>query len=335
MPGSYKKRIRLATTIYWLLLFYIVAALVWWFISLEKQNRQMEDFKIIQLNAAVDPSHNSEIYNGSLFKIEQEYKRNLVKFVSEGSTFLLLILIGAAFVYRSVRRQFLLQQQQQNFMMAVTHELKTPISVARLNLETLQKYQLDIEKQKKLIRMTLEETERLNTLTNNILISSQLEGGGYSISKEELDLSDLLKDCIRNFMQRYPERKFIEAIEPDMDVKGDPLLLQLLINNLLENAIKYSPKEKTITCILNERNGKIELHVIDEGAGIPDNEKKNIFKKFYRIGDEATRQTQGTGLGLYLCKKIAEDHNADIEVTDHLPGGSNFVVVLAPFPFGN
>jgi signal transduction histidine kinase len=176
--------------------------------------------------------------------------------------------------------------------------------------------------------MTLEETERLNTLTNNILISSQLEGGGYTTSKEELDLSDLLKDCIRNFMQRCPERKFIESIEADMDVKGDPLLLQLLINNLVENAIKYSPKEKPITCLLNESNSKIELHVIDEGPGIADEEKRNIFKKFYRIGDEATRKTQGTGLGLYLCKKIAEDHNADIAVTDHVPGGSNFTVTF-------
>jgi signal transduction histidine kinase len=332
MPDISKKRIRRVTTIYWLLLIYIVAALVWWFISLEKQNLQMADFKKTQLNISIDRTSNPELYDNSLAKIQQDYKRNLVKYISEGSTFLLLILVGAAFVYRSVRRQFLLQQQQQNFVMAVTHELKTPISVARLNLETMQKYQLDIEKQKKLIRMTLEETERLNTLTNNILISSQLEGQGYATSKEELDLSDLYKDCIRNFIQRCPERKFIESVEPDMDVKGDPLLLQLLINNLLENAIKYSPKEKPITCLLKEHNGKIELHVIDEGAGIADKEKKNIFKKFYRLGDEATRKTQGTGLGLYLCKKIAEDHNANIAVTDHLPRGSNFIVVFPPSP---
>src|SRR5215467_13458972 len=324
MPDN-KRRIRLATTIYWLLLFYIVAALVWWFISLEKQNRQMTNFKISQLSAAIDSSHNPELYNNALSKLQQEHSRNLIKYTSEGTTFLLLILIGAAFVYRSVRRQFLLQQQQQNFMMAVTHELKTPISVARLNLETLQKHQLDPDKQKKLIKMTLEETERLNTLTNNILVSSQLEGRHHT-TKEDLDLTDLFKDRIRNFVHRFPERKFVETIEPDIDVKGDPLLLQLLINNLIENAIKYSPKEKPITCILNKHDGKANLHVIDEGQGIPANEKKNIFKKFYRLGDEATRQTQGTGLGLYLCKKIAEDHNADIIVADHSPHGSEFIV---------
>ena len=325
MPHG-KKRIRLATTIYWLLLFYVVAALVWWFISLEKQNRQMTDFKTSQLRAAIDSSHNPGLYNNSLAKIQRDDRRNLVKYISEGSTFLILILIGAAFVYRSVRKQFLLQQQQQNFMMAVTHELKTPISVARLNLETLQKYQLDSEKQKKLIRMTVQETERLDTLTNNILISSQLEGGGYTTSKEELDLSDLFKDCIRNFIQRYPDIKFGEGIEPDMDVRGDPFLLQLMINNLLENAIKYSPRDKPITCLLSAHSIQIRLQVKDEGPGIPTEEKKNVFKKFYRLGDEATRKTQGTGLGLYLCKIIAEDHGADISVTDNVPGGSNFTV---------
>jgi len=327
MPDN-KRRIRIATTIYWLLLFYIVAALVWWFISLEKQNRQMTNFKISQLNAAIDSSHSPELYNNTSAEIRQEHSRNFIKYTSEGATFLLLILIGAAFVYRSVRRHFLLQQQQQNFMMAVTHELKTPISVARLNLETLQKHQLDIDKQRKLLRMTLEETERLNTLTNNILISSQLEAGGHTTSKEELDLSDLFKDCIHNFIQRYPERKFVESIENDMDVNGDPLLLQLLINNLLENAIKYSAKEKPIRCLLNQHSWKIELQIIDEGQGIPDTEKKNVFKKFYRLGDETTRKAQGTGLGLYLCKKIADDHHAEIAVKDNPTGGSNFTVTF-------
>ena len=85
-----KKRIRLATTIYWLLLFYIVAALIWWFISLEKQNHQMTDFKISQLNAALDKTQSPDQYNSTLAKIEEEHKRNLVKYVSEGFTFLLL-----------------------------------------------------------------------------------------------------------------------------------------------------------------------------------------------------------------------------------------------------
>jgi signal transduction histidine kinase len=272
--------------------------------------------------ATLDPQN----FDRQLYKIDNDSKRNTEKYIAEGVTFLILILIGAFFVYRSVRKQFRVQQQQQNFMMAITHELKTPISVAMLNLETLQKYQLDAEKQKKLIRMTLQETSRLDTLINNILVSSQLEGGGYIFSKEELDFSSLFKDCIRDAKTRYPERNFIEDLEPEIEIAGDPLLLQLLISNLIENAVKYSPKEKPIICKLNRPGKDVLMNIIDEGIGIADTEKTKIFEKFYRTGNESTRKTQGTGLGLYLCRKIAGDHNADISVTNNIPSGSNFAI---------
>jgi signal transduction histidine kinase len=325
MPRSAGKRFRFITVVYWLLLLYIVAALVWWFVSLEKQNQHITDLRYSELNsqkAALDPQK----FDRQLYKIDNDSKRNTEKYIAEGVTFLILILIGAFFVYRSVRKQFRVQQQQQNFMMAITHELKTPISVAMLNLETLQKYQLDAEKQKKLIRMTLQETSRLDTLINNILVSSQLEGGGYIFSKEELDFSSLFKDCIRDAKTRYPERNFIEDLEPEIEIAGDPLLLQLLISNLIENAVKYSPKEKPIICKLNRPGKDVLMNIIDEGIGIADTEKTKIFEKFYRTGNESTRKTQGTGLGLYLCRKIAGDHNADISVTNNIPSGSNFAI---------
>lgn len=327
MPDESIKRFRRTTLIYWLLLAYIIAALAWWFISLQRQNRQISRLKYEYVNTqkgTLSPLLMAE----KMKELDQEVKRNTGKYVAEGITFLILILIGAAFVYRSVRKQLRLQQQQQNFMMAVTHELKTPIAIARLNLETMQKYALDPEKQKRLIRTTLDETGRLNFLTNNILIASQLEGRGYHSSKEDLNLSALLKDCLQDFRNRFHDRTFLEEIEPDVDLKGETLLLQMMINNLLENAIKYSPKESPITAVLRKYRSGIELQVQDEGPGISDEEKKKIFTKFYRIGNEDTRKTKGTGLGLYLCHKIARDHNADISVTNHLPHGSNFVVIF-------
>jgi signal transduction histidine kinase len=325
MPAAARKRFRLITIIYWLLLLYIVAALVWWFISLERQNQKLTDLQVTEVNSQKTTLDAKE-YAKRLVKIDFDSNRNTKKYIAEGITFLILILIGAFFVYRAVRRQFMLQYQQQNFMMAITHELKTPISVAKLNLETLQKYQLDEEKQKKLLRMTLQETARLDTLINNILVSSQLEGGGYIISKEELDFSSLLKDCLKQAKNRYPERIFIENIDDEIEIAGDPLLLQLMISNLLENAVKYSSKEKPITCILHKVNNETVLNIIDEGIGIEDAEKSKIFEKFYRTGNESTRKTQGTGLGLYLCSKIAGDHNADISVTNNVSSGSNFAI---------
>lgn len=315
-----KKGLTIVTFVYWFLLLYMVAALVYWFIVLNQQNRQMTSFKLLQVKG----------YNASsldmIGAIIKEEQRKTTQYIGEGATFLLVIMIGAVFVYRAVRRQFKVTQQQQNFMMAITHELKTPIAITKLNLETLQKHKLEEQKQQKLLQMTLQETERLNTLANNILISSQLEGGGYNVSKEELDLSSLAAGCVHDFMHRFPQHQWAVDIEPDLAITGDTLLLQIMINNLLDNAIKYAPKESAIVFRIKRTSGRIALSVIDKGPGIPDNEKKKVFDRFYRMGNESVRTTKGTGLGLYLCRKIAADHHADIAVTDNETSGSNFTI---------
>ena len=327
MADDIKRKLQITTIIYWVLLLYIIVALLWWAFSLQKQNIAMYELRKEHLKVS-QPNSNSASYQEQIQKIEDARKRNLAKYVAEGSFFLIQILIGAVYLYRRVRQQFRVQQQQQNFVMAITHELKTPISVNRLNLETIQRYKLDQEKTDKLIQMTLQETLRLDTLIDNILISSQLEGHSYKLTKEEFSFSDLAKDVAQHFRNRYPERKINEQIEPEIDLTGDPLLIKLLISNLLENANKYSPKSSAITIALNGSTSSVNLSVTDEGPGIPDAEKKSVFKKFYRIGNEQTRKTKGTGLGLHLCKKIAEDHLASIIVVDNQPQGSIFIVTF-------
>ena len=315
-----KKRLAIATTVYWVLLAYIIAGLGWWFIALQTQNRQMASYKLQELKLD-DPA-----YESRLNAINAEADRKTAGYIGEGSTFLLLILVGALFVYREVRRQIRLQLQQQYFMMAVTHELKTPIAVTKLNLETLQKHRLDEQRQQKIIQAALQETGRLDNLANNILIASQLEGGGYTRSKEDLDLSSLVQRIVHDLRHRYTDRKWEDAIAPGCSLAGDPLLLQMLVSNLAENAIKYSPKEGVISILLRKQKDHILLQVKDEGPGRPEDEKKKIFDKFYRTGQEQTRTAQGTGLGLYLCRKIALDHKATIKVTDNSPVGSIFTV---------
>jgi signal transduction histidine kinase len=319
MADENKRKLRLVTIVYWVLLSYIIAALVWWAFLLLQQNTEI----FTQRKASLDPS--TPDYAEQVRKIAEQQKRGEYKYIGEGSAFLLLILVGALFVYRAVRRQFRLQQQQQNFVMAITHELKTPIAVARLNLETMQKHQLEEEKKKKLVQITLQETMRLDTLINNILISSQLEGNAYRVAKEELDFSELVKDVVRNFKNRYPDRTLEIAIQDEIDMKGDTTLLKLLLSNLLENANKYSPKDKPVYLALTAGD-LIRLEIRDEGAGIPEEEKKEVFEKFYRLGNEQTRKTQGTGLGLYICRKIVQDHKGEILIKDNQPSGSKFIV---------
>jgi two-component system, OmpR family, sensor histidine kinase CiaH len=320
MKRFLKKQLILATVVYWILLLYIIAALVWWFIALQQHNREVTTYQLLELSME-DPQYFEKVQ-----EVKKEEQARSARNIMEGAAFLLLILVGAVFVYRAVRKQFKVSEEQQNFMMAVTHELKTPLAVTKLNLETLLKHKLDEQKQQKLLQMTLEETERLNSLANNILISSQLEGGGYQFSREELDFSSLVEDADSQFCNRFSGYQWQADIEKDVVITGDALLLQIMINNLLENAVKYSPKNSTIAVSLKTEAGGILLSVADEGPGIPEEEKKKIFRRFYRIGNERTRATKGTGLGLYLCKKIAADHKGEIHVRDNQPFGTIFTI---------
>ena len=316
------KKLRLIFVVYWVLLIYIVAALVYWFIALNVQNRQMIQYETQQLKKDT-PDYFNEIQ-----KLNTIEKRKTIQYISEGSFFLLLILASAVFIFRAVRQQLISTQQQHNFMMAITHELKTPIAVTKLNLETLQKRKLEESQQQKLLQNTIQETNRLNTLCNNLLLASQIEAGGYSITKEEINFSELLKECVQDYTIRFPQRHTNTLIDEDIFLNGDRLLLQMGINNLLDNAIKYSPKESPITILLHQNGSEIQLSIKDEGKGIEDEEKKKVFDKYYRTGNKATKGARGTGLGLYLSKKIAQQHNAKIALTDNVPNGSNFTIIF-------
>lgn len=324
MPFSFYKtnRLRFIFLVYWVLLLYIIAALVWWFIALNQQNSQMAEHEISQLKRG-DPQ-----YNNQLNEIASIERRKTTQYIGEGSIFLLLILSGAVFIYRAVRRQFRMGHQQQNFMMAITHELKTPIAITKLNLETLQKRKLEDSQQQRLITNTIQEANRLNALCNNMLLASQMEAGAHIITREEVSLTDVVNDCVNDFVTRYPQRVFHKEVDDEVYINGDMLMLQMAVNNLIDNAIKYSGKETPITITLLQKSGRIELMVKDEGKGIEIGERKKVFDKFYRVGNKATKGAKGTGLGLYLTKKIATQHQAEIFVTDNVPTGSNFTIVF-------
>lgn len=316
------KKIKRAFIIYWILLAYIIAALVWWFIALTRQNEQMSLYKIQDIRK--DDFRYEEKYN----RILQEKKVKTAQYIGEGGTFLLLILAGAIFVFRAVRRELRLSAEQQNFMMAITHELKTPIAVAKLNLETMQKRKLDETQQQRLLQNTLQEADRLDTLCNNMLLSSQIEAGGYRATNEEINFANVVEACVNDFVNRYPARMIQKDIQSDVFVTGDVFLFQIAVNNLIENAIKYSPKEKPVKISLHKENNGAVLSVADEGPGIADSEKKKVFEKFYRTGNEATKRAKGTGLGLYLTGRIVRSHDGNITIQNNPHGGSIFVLSL-------
>jgi two-component system sensor histidine kinase CiaH len=313
-------KLKFVNFIYWVFLTYMIAAFIWWYVSLEKQNSEIATvkFQSIRLN---DPALYQKVKS-----IEAFEARKTKQYIYEGVTFLFLFLLGAIYVYRSLLKQLRYSNQQQNFMMAVTHELKTPIAITQLNIETLLKRELDPTQKKMLIENTLKETHRLDALCNNILLASQLDMGKYESNMQDLDLSDIVQKLADSFQERFEQRALITTITPSVFIQAEPLLIQLLINNLLDNAHKYSSLSSPITVLLTSQKNQVQLIIKDEGVGIPMEERVKIFEKFYRIGDESTRTTKGTGLGLYLCKKISEFHQATITVDANLPNGSIFTI---------
>ena len=305
--------------LYWFLFSYILAALFFWFIVLNKQNEQLSKFRLDMIDV------DDELHEQKQNEIADARDRNTAQYIGEGVSFLIFLVAGAILVFRAINRQFKQAQQQENFMMAITHELKTPIAITKLNLETLQKRLLNNEQQQKLISSTIQEANRLNALCNNMLLTSQIEAGGYKIMRERIDFSNLVKECAHDFIVRFPTRKIETQLPEEAFIIGDLQLLQLAVNNLLDNALKYSGKEDIVLLTIFESSKGIHLQVIDEGPGISNAEKGKIFEKYYR-GSQG--KTKGTGLGLYLTKKIVQAHNGTIKMENNLLRGSTFEIVL-------
>lgn len=316
----YRKRpLRFIYIIYWFLLAYIIAALIFWFISLIRQNDLLARYRVELLSPQLQEQAQQ------IEKIKDEQKRRTIQYIGEGSTFLILIMAGAILVFRMVRKQLKRSAQQQDFMMAITHELKTPIAVTRLNLETLQKRKLDDSLQQKLIANSLRETDRLNALCNNMILLNQMDLGDYQIHKEKIRLDVLAEDSAEDFRKRYPERDITMQMDSQPQVTGDKVMIQLAINNLLDNAVKYSPKDSSIFLSVQMVNGQPNISISDQGQGVSEREKSRIFEKYFR-GENA--KAKGTGLGLYVTNKIIRANNGIVRVMDNQPRGSIFAIIF-------
>jgi len=320
LKNKFKVRpLRIIFIFYWFLLAYILAALIFWFIDLNNQNKELTQLRLHAVN--IHDAHFVEKVN----RIEDARKRKTAQYVGEGVTFLLMIIAGAVYIFRVIKKQLQQSEQQLNLMMAITHELKTPIAVTKLNLETMQLRRLEFAQQQKLIRNTIEEANRLNTLCNNMLYMSQLDAGNTTLANEKIDLSTLASDCAEDFNVRFPERKIQIEVENDIFISGDKLLLQLAINNLLDNAIKYSGKDDVVLIKVFKENRRIKLQVIDYGIGVENEEKEKIFEKYFR---GAGKHAKGTGLGLYLTREIVKQHHGSISMKSNYPRGSIFEIQL-------
>jgi signal transduction histidine kinase len=251
--------------------------------------------------------------------------------VGEGSIFIIVFLAGAIWLHRSIMRERKLQEQKKNFLLSVTHELKSPLASIKILLQTIQKRELTREQVLDFIAKSLTDIERLDDMVENMLLASKIENRSYTFPKAQFNLS-VLVDSIVNRLQLTKcesNQQIIDAeIEPKIQITGDKFALTSVVTNLVENAIKYSGPCETVAVKLFSKEGRVCLQVADHGIGIAEEEKSRIFDRFYRVGSEDTRNTKGTGLGLYIVKEVLDKHQASIKVKDNRPAGSIFEVVF-------
>lgn len=317
------------TIAYTLLFVYVIAAILFWGYSLEKQKDVVYNLERQVLESSKLQISDSK-FSEQLKLIEEKKIRRSKQYYGEGGTFLLIILLTAGIVYYAYYRQLKLSQLQQNFMLSITHELKTPIAGIKLNMQTMEKHKLDEETNRQLIKSSVLETNRLNDLCNNILIATQLENKRKVLFADEINLMSLVKDEIKEVQMRYPNLVINQSfLAKDYIFKGETILWKVVISNLIENARKYSPSNEPINIEISKENNKIKLAVKDNGVGIADDEKTKIFQKFYRIGNENTRSSKGTGLGLFIVKKIVTLYKYDISVKNNSPKGSIFEMLFS------
>lgn len=249
--------------------------------------------------------------------------------LGEAAVFLFLLVIGIIQIQKTLNRKDKLAHQQKNFLLSVTHELKSPLASIKLYLQTILKRELDAEQQKAFISNCLKDIERLDDLVENMLLATKIENKSYSFPQDEFNFSELVEKVVDRLQVHSCSSQTIKAcVTPNLYIKGDRFSVTSVLTNLIENAVKYSPSCAVVYVSLADLGDQILMEVIDHGPGIPDAEKTRIFEKFYRIGNEDTRQTKGTGLGLYIVKKVLEMHQAQIKVSDNQPTGTKFEITF-------
>ena len=311
----------------------MLLAFSWWSILLFTKNKdafyaKVELLKIGMIAENLIENNQEFLQSTAYFDLREKYKRQEWMIFGEAAVFVISLVIGVWLINRGYNKEITAAQQRRNFLLSITHELKSPIASIQLVLETIIKRQLPKEQVDKLSANALKDNERLNTLVNNLLLAAKVENAYHPLF-EAISLKDLTEEIVFKLKAKYPQVDFDIQIEPNIpEIQGDRLGLTSVILNLIENGIKYSLEFPKISVKLFHEKEKIHWQVADQGVGISDKEKKKIFEKFYRVGNEDIRRTKGTGLGLYIVNEIVKTHKGKILVKDNQPTGSIFSISL-------
>ncbi len=244
----------------------------------------------------------------------------------------LVLILGIVTLFRNMSREMILAQMKTDFVANVSHELRTPLALIRMYSETLEMGRIKSDKKKReYYRTIMDESARLTQLINNILDFSKIESRKKTYNLQPTQLESLVKNTVNMYRFQFEQKGFTlkENMEKDLpDVLLDSEAIVLVLVNIMDNAIKFSPDDKRIDISLKRQKNHIVLSITDHGIGISESEQNKIFDKFYRSESSLIHDTKGSGLGLSLVKHIMEVHHGRVTVQSKQNTGSTFSLIF-------
>lgn len=243
---------------------------------------------------------------------------------------MLLLLLGIIVIYITYRKQAALNLVHQNFISSVTHELRSPLASLQLYLETLIFRDPEEGLRKEFLGRMQEETERLSALIQNILWVSRVQRFKIDYAFGWIPLSTRLAEYLEEKRAKYgwQEEEMMLELEPGLSVRCDWENLKIAMDNLIENAIRYSPSGFWLRVSLMRSGERCRLLFEDRGVGIPKRAQKQVFKMFHREGREMTQTIKGTGLGLFIVKNVVAAHGGKVSVRSEGKQGHGTTFIL-------
>ncbi len=249
-----------------------------------------------------------------------------------GTLFFALLIVGLVWLCAWLVREMRVNQRQQAFLDAVTHEMKTPLASLRLYLDTLVRHDPDRERRHEFLGRMHEDLERLSQTVDQVLTAARAEEPGRVLVAEPVVLQSLLTEVIREIRTRHqlPEAAVRLDLDPQAVVSGDAGELSVVFRNLLDNAVKYSEDPVEVgVAVSSGTDGRVRVEISDRGIGIPSGELKKVFQRFYRAGRDVQRTARGLGLGLFIVRNLVRRQGGRVVARSGGSGeGSRFVVTL-------
>ena len=270
-------------------------------------------------------------YSASIFPIQSFILRQIAPQIIFSFFLTVITVIAFIILYRNVRAQQRLMELKNDFISNVTHELKTPVATVSVALEALKNFHAlnDPKLTNEYLDIARNELNRLTLMTDKILKAAVFENKGISIQKETVDLQKTVAQILDSMRLIFEKRQALVSFKPEGEsfiLEGEYAHISNVIYNLLDNALKYSPDKPVITIGLKETSDEIILSIKDEGLGIPDEYKKKIFEKFFRVPTGDIHNIKGYGLGLSYVAGVIKAHDGSINVQSESGKGSTFII---------